>query len=108
MTDFCYTRPMLNRVFAQVALMDGMMERVGADPVAAAREEAGMAWYEARTKCIGCCSGALCRAWLARARWPAQPPAFCHNADFLRRCSEPPGSRPQRRGTSPVEHGGAR
>lgn len=98
MTDFCYTRPMLNRVFRQVQLMDWMMERVGADPVTAAREDAGMAWYEARTKCIGCCSGAQCREWLARARSPAKPPAFCHNTDFLRRCSEAARRRPAARG----------
>jgi hypothetical protein len=79
---------MLRRVFRQVALMDNMMERVGVDPGAAARDSGGEAWYEARTRCIACCSGKQCRDWLASPPegQPAEPPEFCHNADFLERC----------------------
>jgi hypothetical protein len=92
--DFCFDRPMLKRVFSQVALMDRMMERVGADPGTAARAGGGAAWYEARSRCIACCSGKQCRQWLATAPTvpPPEPPEFCHNADFLKRCRKRPGT----------------
>jgi hypothetical protein len=79
---------MLRRVVRQTALMDRMMERVGVDPGAAARDGGGAAWYEARSKCIACCSGRQCRDWLASLPegQPAEPPEFCHNAEFLTRC----------------------
>jgi hypothetical protein len=88
MGDFCFDRPMLKRVFRQVALMDRMMERVGVDPAAAARDSEGTAWYEARTRCIACCNERQCLDWLEHppATSPVEPPEFCHNADFLRRC----------------------
>ena len=88
MTDFCYSRPMLSRVLQQAELMDRMMARLGVDPVAGARLENGMAWYEARTRCIACHSEPQCQDWLKRA--PAEhlagAPDFCHNAAFFRRC----------------------
>ena len=86
MSDFCYTRPMFDRVFRQAELMDRMMGRVGVDPIAAARVDKGMAWYEARTKCIACCSERQCRDWLARSEAQAirsrrssvtTPSSFC-------------------------------
>ena len=61
MSDFCYSRSMFDRVFRQAELMDRMMERVGVNAAAAARIDKGMAWYEARTKCIACCSDRQCR-----------------------------------------------
>ena len=42
-SDLCYSSPMLDRIFRQAELMDRMMERVGVDPMAAARLDAGMA-----------------------------------------------------------------
>ena len=88
MSDFCYSRPMLNRVFCQAERMDRMMDRVGVDPAAAARVDRGMALYEARTRCIACCNERQCRDWLARSEPVAssEPPEFCHNAEFFRRC----------------------
>jgi hypothetical protein len=87
-SDFCFSRPMLERVFRQVALMDRMMERLGVERIKAARDEGGTAWYEARTKCIGCCSERQCGDWLARdaTASTSEPPIFCHNADFFTRC----------------------
>jgi len=81
---------MLNRIFRQAALMDRVMERVRVDPMAAARVDSGMAWYEARTKCIACRNERQCRDWVARPEADAysQPPEFCHNAEFFRRCSK--------------------
>ena len=58
MSDFCYSRPTLNRIFSHAALMDRMMERAGVDSAGAARIDSGMAWYEARTECIACRKGA--------------------------------------------------
>ena len=88
MSDFCYSRPMSNRVLHQAELMDRMMERLGVDLAAAARLENGMAWYEARSQCIACHSERQCEEWLKRA--PAEPsigpPNFCHNVAFFRRC----------------------
>ena len=51
MSDFCLTRPMLARVLRQADLLDQVMQRLGVDPVAAARVDNGIAFYEARTKC---------------------------------------------------------
>jgi hypothetical protein len=42
-SDFCYSRPMLEWVFRQVALMDRMMDHLGVDVVMAARCDRGMA-----------------------------------------------------------------
>ena len=69
MTDFCFSRPMLERVLHHAELMDRMMERVGVNAAVAARVDRGMAWYEARTRCIGCSSERQCRDWLARGGW---------------------------------------
>ena len=90
MSDFCYSAPMLERVFRQAELMDRMMERVGVNPVAAARLDRGMAWYEARTKCIACHSERQCRAWIERSQADpsSEPPEFCQNAEFFRSCKE--------------------
>jgi Family of unknown function (DUF6455) len=99
MSDFCYSRPMLNRILQQAELMDFMMERLGIDPVVAARLENGMAWYDARSQCIACHSERQCQEWVKRA--PTEPsigpPDFCHNTAFFRCCavSVPERSAPQ-------------
>jgi len=87
-SDFCYSRPMLERILRQAEMMDQMMQRVGVDPATAARADRGMACYEARTRCLSCRSERQCFDWLARAgsQPPLEPPEFCHNAEFLRRC----------------------
>jgi hypothetical protein len=84
MGDFCYSRPMLERIFRHAELLDRMLERLGIDAVAAARLDGGMARYEARTKCIGCCRERQCSEWLARSA-PGEWPEFCCNAEFFRR-----------------------
>ena len=88
MSDFCYSRPMLNRVLQQAELMDRMMERLRIDPVVAARLENGMAWYEARSQCIACHSERQCQEWLKRAPTEPsiEPPDFCLNTEFFRSC----------------------
>jgi hypothetical protein len=81
---------MLTRVFRQAELMDRMIQRVGVDPVTVARIDRGMAWYEARTRCIACCNERQCNEWLASPGTVAasEPPEFCHNAELLRRCGK--------------------
>ena len=88
MSDFCYSRPMLNRVLHQAELMDRMIERLGVNPAAAARLEKGMAWYEARSQCIACHNEGKCQEWLKRAPVEPsdEPPGFCANFAFFRRC----------------------
>ena len=86
MTDFCYSRPMMQRVLRQADLMDRMMQCVGIEPVRAARIDKGVAWYEARSRCIACVHDRRCREWIAERRGTPQPvpPAFCENAEFFR------------------------
>jgi len=86
-SDFCYSWPIFKRVFRQAELMDRMMERAGVNPVVAARLDKGMAWYEARTKCLDCRDGYQCRKWLERLDAPPMPPDFCPIAQFLRHCA---------------------
>ena len=86
MSDFCYSGPMLKRVLDQADLMDRVMEAVGVVAAHAARLNRGMAWYEARCRCIACPDDRKCRAWLAGAdaRQTSRPPAFCRNTEFFR------------------------
>ena len=86
MSDSCYSWPIFNRVFRQAELMDRMMERVGARPAVAVRIDHGMAWYDARTKCIDCLAEQECRRWLENTDASARPPDFCPNAQFFRQC----------------------
>jgi hypothetical protein len=89
MSDFCYSRPMSKRVMRQAELMDRMMERLGINPAAAVRLEKGTIWYEARSRCIACHRERQCQDWLKRApsEPPMDPPDFCQNSAFFRRCA---------------------
>jgi hypothetical protein len=86
MSDFCFSRPMLERVLRHAELMDRMLERLRLDAAAAVRIENGAAWYEARTRCIACCNDLKCKDWLARSGAEAarELPEFCLNVEFLR------------------------
>jgi len=87
MSDFCYSRPMLERIVRHAELMDSIMERLGIDPAVAARLDRGMAWYEARTRCLACCDERQCRHWLEHTDpAPTAPPRSCANVEFFRRC----------------------
>jgi hypothetical protein len=90
-TDFCYRRPMMQRVLQQAETMDQMMQCVGVEPVRAARIDRGMAWYEARSRCIACIHDHHCRDWIAAQQSTLQPvpPGFCHNAEFFRQAKQP-------------------
>ena len=88
MSDFCYSWPVLNRIFHQVELMDRMMGLVGVDPAVAGRVDKGAAWYEARTNCISCCHERECRNWLECSEGFPLPPDFCPNVEFFQQCAE--------------------
>lgn len=96
MTDFCYSRPTLNRVLRRAALMDGVMQRVGADYDAARSLDGGTAWFEGRVKCIACGRERECLEWLAHSQATAcpAPPRFCPNAAYFRRCRDGLGTNP--------------
>lgn len=86
MGDLCYGGPMLAHILSRAELMDRMIERLGVNPAAAARVDRGMAWYEARTRCIACRTERECRSWLERSPESAGEPDFCPNAEFFRSC----------------------
>lgn len=100
MSGLCFSRPMLQRILDHTDLMDRMLQRVGVDPAAAVRADQGMAWYEARSRCIGCLRERDCRNWLRGAENAVEAPEFCLNARFLRRCKI--GVDPVSRNTSRV------
>jgi hypothetical protein len=90
-TDFCYSGPMMQRVLQQAETMDQMMQCIGVEPVLAARIDSGMAWYEARSRCIACIHDRHCRGWIAAHQGTPQPepPMFCQNAEFFRLAKSP-------------------
>jgi hypothetical protein len=64
-------------------LMKRMMEHVGVAPVEAVRVDGGLAWLEARTKCLFCRHAGECRSWLEDAKTPTAPAEFCANSKFF-------------------------
>ena len=88
MSDYCYSFPVFKRVLERAEMMDRMVKTVDVNPLVAARVENGMAWYEARTRCLECASGEQCRAWLANAPITevSDVPDLCPNANFFREC----------------------
>ena len=83
--------PMAKRVERQARLMGAMMERVGVDPGAAAREGRGVAFAAASRRCLTCQNSDACERWLG-AGGEDLPPAFCPNATFLDRTRGTPGA----------------
>jgi hypothetical protein len=75
--------PALIRNFHCPELMRRMMERVGVAPVEAVRVDGGLAWLEARTKCIFCRHAGECRSWLEEAKTPSATAVFCANSKFF-------------------------
>ena len=82
MHDLCYSQ----RVLRQAGLMDHMMERLHVNPAFAAGVDGGLAWYEARTKCIFCPNAQRCHNWLKGAESLPGPVAFCPNTVFFKDC----------------------
>jgi hypothetical protein len=82
MRDHCYSE----RVDRQAKLMDQMVERLHVNPTFAASVDGGLAWYEARTKCIFCSNDEQCRVWLERPEGLAGAVEFCPNSEFFQNC----------------------
>ncbi len=77
---------MCRHVERQAQLMGELMERLGVDPVAAARHQHGASFAQARTKCILCPSSRKCRQWLDGIPEAADPSHYCPNMAFFRMC----------------------
>jgi hypothetical protein len=80
--------PIFQRVERQARLFGEMMERVGVEPGAAAREGLGASFATASRRCLACRNAAECRRWLDNGGRQSAPP-FCPNAAFLDRVRSP-------------------
>lgn len=76
--------PMTRWVERQAGLFGRMMERVGADPGAAARDQFEGGFAAACRRCLACPSATDCQRWLEGGGADAAP-SFCPNAAFLDR-----------------------
>ncbi len=65
-------------------LMDRMMERIGVDPTESARVDGGLAWQEARTKCLFCRRIGTCCKWFEGPQTTSAE--FCPNFRFFCSC----------------------
>jgi hypothetical protein len=63
------------------ALMGAMLDRLGCEDAAAARQ--GAAFTSAARRCLGCTSAQLCGSWLEIASRPRAAPGFCPNRAFF-------------------------
>ena len=69
-------------------LMDRMMQRMGVNQTEAARVDGGLAWLEARTKCLFCRRIGTCCKWIESSDAQTTPANFCQNYEFYRSCVE--------------------
>ena len=69
-------------------MMDRMMQRMGVNPTEAARVDGGLAYLEARTKCLFCRRIGTCCRWLESSDAQTTPIDFCQNSEFFRSCGE--------------------
>jgi hypothetical protein len=76
------TQKQLRRRFE---LMDLMMQKRGVDTDAARGVDGGLAFLEARAKCLYCLHEEECRRWVT-IRAPHRSPDFCPNAAFFQTC----------------------
>jgi uncharacterized protein DUF6455 len=78
--------PMFARVERQSRRLDEMIEQLEINPAAAARRAGGLAFAQARSRCLMCTHAHLCRFWLDQAGTAPQTPEFCPNAAYLEAC----------------------
>jgi hypothetical protein len=76
--------PMFRRVERQARLFNEMIERLDADPGAAARDGRGRGFDEASRRCLWCSYARECRTWLDEGGSGAAP-LFCPNAAYFDR-----------------------
>lgn len=66
-------------------LMDDMMARCGVDLLGVIGRDGGQSYVEARSRCRGCASVAVCRDWLLAADAEcSEPQDFCPNSGLFR------------------------
>ena len=70
---------MTRRVERQATRMHDMMDRLGVDGAALARERQGDLYAEARTRCLTCGTSDKCLRWLERPPAARGTPGFCPN-----------------------------
>lgn len=64
-------------------LMARMMERIGVEPSDVVCIDGGLAWLEARTRCLFCCHLGTCCDWLVDSDARTTPQEFCANAKLF-------------------------
>ncbi len=65
-----------------------LMERTGVSATEAAGVDGGLAWLEARTKCIYCRHVGKCCNWLEGSDPRSTLADFCLNSEFFSSCAE--------------------
>ena len=88
MTIVRYGWSILDRNSPHPELMQRMMERMAVNTTMGVRVDGGMAWCEARTKCIFCRHEEECRHWLDGWEAPREPPDFCPLVEFFGWCAD--------------------
>jgi hypothetical protein len=76
----------LTRLDGHAGCLGEMMQRCGVDPVALARQQAGLTMMSVARACMRCRHGEACRLWLDAAdrQGVSRPPDFCPNAERFR------------------------
>jgi len=80
--------PMYRRVERQAVRMHEMMDRLGVDPAAFARQRQGEVYSEARARCLFCGTSDKCLRWLEVRDRPDQKPDFCPNLRLFEACAK--------------------
>jgi hypothetical protein len=75
--------PALQQVVGRKKLMLRMMEAMGVNLPDAMRVDGGLAFLEAKTKCLFCANEDSCQHWLDADEQTRGTPEFCPNASFL-------------------------
>lgn len=76
---------MVAQRFRAPALMERMFARFDVRRPLVERPGGPEALRRAALRCMACGQTADCDAWLERQEAPADPPAYCRNADLIRR-----------------------
>jgi hypothetical protein len=80
--------PQTERVWRQFARLDIVLERLGIDPILAARKSGGTAMAKARDVCLACIFQRQCSEQL-ESQQACTILDFCPNAAFLKECAPP-------------------
>lgn len=77
--------PAAREMIERQGLMDDMMERCGVDLLGVIAKDGGQSYVQARSRCRGCASVAVCRDWLLAGDAASnEPQEFCPNSGLFR------------------------